>query len=155
MNNTIKILQSYKGKTVEEAIAILQKEEQEINDKQSLLQQNKIEWYKNCIGKYFVIQHNDISFTLVHIQKRKTPNTNHYYGPNSPEYYITWGMCYNVLFGTQPMIKGNAGLNPLWLCNPYEEGKMSSTCKEITKDEFEKITSPFNSIINEAKQILK
>lgn len=42
MNDTIKLLQSYKGKTVEEAIAIMQKEEQEINDKQSLLQQQKM-----------------------------------------------------------------------------------------------------------------
>lgn len=157
MNNNIKFLQSFKGKTVEEAIAILQKEEQEFNNKQSLLQKQKMEWYKNCIGKYFVIQHNDTAFTLVHIKEREKLNSIDQNNPqfilNNPQSLIAWE-CYRVVLSDHSIIEANAGFNWLWLCNPYERDTMSSTCKEITKEEFERITSPFNSLINEIKQVL-
>lgn len=71
MNDNIKFLQSFKGKTVEEVIAILQKKEQDINNKQSLAQQKKMEWYKSCIDKYYKIQHNNTTYTLVYIKERQ------------------------------------------------------------------------------------
>lgn len=155
MNDNIKFLQSFKGKTVEEVITILQKKEQEFNDKQSLLQKQKMEWYRSCIGKYYKIQHNNISFTLVYIKKReKHKNIDQYQYQNNPIYFLTWE-CYNIVLSDQSTMRSNAGFNFLWLCNPYENGTMTSTCKEISKEEFEEITTPFNSLINKVQQILK
>lgn len=152
-NDIIKFLQTVKEMTVEEALAIIQKNKQEFEAKQALVQQKKMEWYKNCIGNYYKIQSGTVFTTLVHIKERKKPKNTDTYQYYNPYCYLDWE-CYSVIFGDQPTIKGNAGFNPLWLCNPYEEGKMTATCKEITKEEFERITSPFNSLINEAKQIL-
>ena len=156
MNDRINFLKPFNGKTVAEVIAILEKEEQEINNKQSLLQQKKTEWYKNCIGRYFVIDHNGTAFTLVHIMDKKQRETT-YQNANNPLEFFTWE-CYSVVLPdsfTKPRIESNAGFNYLWLCNPYERSPQTSTCKEITKEKFERITSPFNSLINETKQILK
>ena len=146
----IEFLQTVKGMTVEEALAILQKNKQEFEAKQALAQQKKMEWYKSCIGKYYVIQHNDTAFTLVHIKEREKLDS---IDQNNPQFILTWE-CYNVVLSGNSRIESNAGFNWLWLCNPYEKGTMSSTCKEITKEEFEEITSPFDSLIDKAKQIL-
>lgn len=156
MKDTIKLLQSFKGKTVEEAIAILQKEEQEVNDKQSLAQQKKMEWYKGCIGKYYKILHNNIAFSLVHIKEGKKPkNIDQYIYQNNPIHFLSWE-CYHITLSYQPKIESNSGFNVLWLGNPFEEYRTVSTiCKEISKEEFEGITSPFNSLINKVKQIWK
>lgn len=155
MENTIKILQSYKGKTVEEAIAILQKEKRDINDKQSLLQEQKMNWFKSCIGKYYKIQHNDTTFTLVYIKEGKKPkNIDQYLYQNNPYQFLAW-KCYNIILSDQPRIVSNAGFDVHWLDNPFEKYKPQFTCKEVSKEEFEEITSPFDSLINKVKQILK
>ena len=155
MNDMIKLLQPYKGKTVEETIAILQKKEQEFNDKQSLLQEQKMNWYRSCIGKYYKIQHNNISFTLVYIKKReKNKNLDQYQYQSNPIYFLTWE-CYNIVLSDQSTMRSNAAFNFLWLCNPYENSRVTDTCTEISKEEFEEITIPFNSFVNKVQQILK
>ena len=154
MEDTIKLLQPYKGKTVEEVIAILQKKEQKINNKQSLAQQKKMEWYKGCIGKYYKIQYSSTTFMLVHIKKGKKPKTlDNYQHENNPYSFLAWE-CYFIQLSDRPKIESNSGFCVTWLCNPYESSRPSNTCIEISKEEFERITSPFNSLINEAKQIL-
>lgn len=153
-NDELRFLKSFKGKTVNEVIEILEKKEQEINNKQSLLQEQKMNWYRSCIGKYYKIQNNNTSFTLVYIKDRKkNKNIDQYQYQNNPLYFLTWE-CYDIVISDQSTIKSNAGFNFLWLCNPYENGKMTSTCKEISKEEFEEITTPFNSLVNKAQQIL-
>lgn len=153
-NDIIKFLQTVKTKTVEEALAIIQKNKQEFEAKQALVQQKKMEWYKSCIGKYYKIQHSDINFTLVYIKEGKKPkNIDTYQYENNPYQFLAW-KCYTIILSDQPRIVSNAGFDVKWLDNPFEEYKPQFTCKEITKEEFERITSPFNSLINEAKQIL-
>jgi hypothetical protein len=155
MKDTIKFLQPYKGKTVEEVIAILQKKEQKINNEQSLAQQKKMEWYKGCIGKYYKIQHNNTTYTLVYIKEgQKHKSIDQYIYQNIPYQFLSW-RCYTIILSDQPRIVSNAGFDVLWLGNPFEENKPQFTCKEITKEEFEEITFPFDSLIDKAKQILK
>ena len=159
MNDKINFLQSFKGKTVDEVIKIREETEKQSNKNQAVLQQKKIEWYKNCIGKYFVIKHNDTAFSLVHIKEKEIPKEKvHYtidprYNNNNPLYFLAWE-CYHIVLNTK--IEANAGFNVLWLGNPFEGRTMSfATCKEITKEKFEEITSPFNSLIDKSKQLLK
>lgn len=158
MNDKLIFLQSFKGKTVNEVIEILEKTEEQSNKEKALLQQKKIEWYKSCIGKYFVIQHNDVAFSLVHIEEKEIPKEKmHYatdprYDKNNPLYFLAW-RCYHIVLPSK--IESNAGFNVLWLGNPFENFTTSSTtCKEITKEKFEEITSSFNLLIDKAKQIL-
>lgn len=157
MNDKINFLQSFKGKTVNEVIEILKKTEEQIKEEQTLFQQKKVEWYKSCIGKYFVIQHNDVAFSLVHIKEKEIPKEKiHYaidprYNKNNPLYFLAWE-CYHIVLPSR--IESNAGFNILWLGNPFENNTPSSTCKEITKERFEEITSSFNLLIDKAKQIL-
>lgn len=158
MEDKINFLLSFKGKTVDEVIALLKEDKQKLDEKQTLRRQKLIEYYRNCIGKYFVIQHNNIAFTLVHIMETPKGQIRIPTNPceeGNPLYFLTWE-CYNIILSDQPRVESNAAFNILWLNNPYEDYiAKSTTCKEINKEEFEKITSSFNSFINITKQILK
>lgn len=149
--NYINFLRSFKGKTVDEVIEILEKTKEQSNKEEAILQQKKMEWYESCINKHFVIQHNDVAFSLVHIKEKEISEKNPRYDKNNPLYFLAWE-CYHIVLPSK--IESNAGFNILWLGNPFENNTSSLTCKEITKEKFEEITSSFNSLINNAEKIL-
>lgn len=157
MNDKVIFLQSFKGKTVDEVIEILLKTEEQVKEEQTLFEKKKVEWYKSCIGKYFVIQHNEVAFTLVHIKEKEISKGKNYINYRYDNLFeFTWD-CYRIVLSDKPKFESNAGFNVLWLNNPFERSIINSdnTVKEISKEKFDEITSSFDLLINKTKQILK
>lgn len=157
MNDKVIFLQSFKGKTVDEVIEILLKTEEQVKEEQTLFEKKKVEWYKSCIGKYFVIQHNEVAFTLVHIKEKEISKGKNYINYRYDNLFEFAWDCYHIVLSDKPKFESNAGFNVLWLNNPFERSIINSdnTVKEISKEKFDEITSSFDLLINKTKQILK
>lgn len=125
--------------TVEQVIAQLKQEDEEVAkrafDKEVLKQQ----WYENCVDKYFLIKNNDHSFFVVHILNKD-------FWKQDCNGTINNGMVdmYSILFPIErgpknySSITHNSGFNKLWLNNPYEYcyDKLDVSVEEIQKPNF-------------------
>jgi len=99
---------------------------------------NKLEWYKNLIGRYFILNFNDVSYCVVYIDKLFSGEI------------TTKFLTYDIHRSSEQfsITKENRPINKLWFNCPYEDeyfGKSSTKVKEITKEEFDNYTKLFES----------
>ena len=99
---------------------------------------NKLEWYKNLIGRYFILNFNGVSYSVVYVNKLFTGE----YTSKFPTYHVyrSNDKC--------SIDKEDGIVNKLSFNCPYEDEHYGGTAvkvKEITKEEFDSYTKLFES----------
>ncbi len=142
-NAIISFLQNMKRSGVNDIDSVINKlrdeDNQRINAEEERLNKCK-EWYKNLVGKYVKIVHNQ-RFTMVLYVNHEPKNE---YDNLYDTYSIDWENK-NVSFE-------NRKVNRYWFANPYEKeyyGKSENVknYSEITKEEYDNIIDVYNQTI--------
>ena len=99
---------------------------------------NRVQWYKDLIGRYFIINFNGCAYSVVNVDKMFSSDL------------TTQFPVYNIYRSKDKFSidKENRIINKLWFNCPYEDeyyGKGTTKVKEITKEEFENFTKLYES----------
>lgn len=142
----IEVLKKHSGKTVDEVIALYneQKRLEDLRKQEKLDNLRKYDEY--LYRKYFVINFNGVSFTVVYLNKPLEKYR------EETEYEV-----YNIFRGHDFRVqKENRKIKHAWFLNPYREygygGKPVESVKEITEEEYKEIVSKCEEIINTIKE---
>lgn len=134
--NSIKVkdLESYLSAnpniTVAEYLKIFNKRQKAEQEKHDEKLNNRDQWYKGLVGRYFIIDFNTCSYCVVNVDKMFT-------GDLTKQFPV-----YNIYRSKDKFSidKESTLVNKLWFDCPYEDeyyGKGSIKVKEITKEEFD------------------
>lgn len=134
--NSIKVkdLESYLSAnpniTVAEYLKIFNKRQKAEQEKHDEKLNNRAQWYKGLVGRYFIIDFNTCSYRVVNVDKMFT-------GDLTKQFPV-----YNIYRSKDKFSidKESTLVNKLWFDCPYEDeyyGKGSIKVKEITKEEFD------------------
>lgn len=134
--NSIKVkdLESYLSAnpniTVAEYLDIFNKRQKADQEKRDEKLNNRAQWYKGLVGRYFIIDFNTCSYCVVHVDKM-------FAGDLTKQFPV-----YNIYRSKDKysIDKESTLVNKLWFDCPYEDeyyGKGSIKVKEITKEEFD------------------
>ena len=144
MNNIVNILSNYKGKTVDEVIELMNRQDEERSNAETIRRHNYEEFLKSRVDKYFIIDFNGASFIVFYVDHININQSST--KMNVIDIYI--GNKYNITFESRP-------INHSWFLNPYETftygGPAVKGCKEITKEEYDNIEKECLDIINKIK----
>lgn len=142
----IEILKKHSGKTVDEVVALYteQKKLEDLREQERL--DNLKKYDESLYRKYFIINFNNVSFTIVYLSKPFEKCK------EETEYEV-----YNIFRGHDFRIqKENRKIRHNWFLNPYRKygygGKPVVGIKEITKEEYKKIVLKCEEIINTIKE---
>lgn len=142
--NSIKVkdLESYLSAnpniTVAEYLKIFNKRQKAEQEKHDEKLNNRAQWYKGLVGRYFIIDFNTCSYCVVNVDKMFT-------GDLTKQFPV-----YNIYRSKDKFSidKESTLVNKLWFDCPYEDeyyGKGSIKVKEITKEEFDNFVKLYES----------
>lgn len=142
--NSIKVkdLESYLSAnpniTVAEYLKIFNKRQKAEQEKHDEKLNNRAQWYKGLVGRYFIIDFNTCSYRVVNVDKMFT-------GDLTKQFPV-----YNIYRSKDKFSidKESTLVNKLWFDCPYEDeyyGKGSIKVKEITKEEFDNFGKLYES----------
>ena len=142
--NSIKIkdLESYLSAnpniTVAEYLDIINKRQKAEEEKREEQLNNRAQWYKGLVGRYFIIDFNTCSYCVVNVDKMFTADL-------TKQFPV-----YNIYRAQDKFSidKESRLVNKLWFDCPYEDeyyGKGSIKVKEITKEEFDNFGKLYES----------
>lgn len=142
--NSIKVkdLESYLSAnpniTVAEYLKIFNKRQKAEQEKHDEKLNNRAQWYKGLVGRYFIIDFNTCSYCVVNVDKMFT-------GDLTKQFPV-----YNIYRSKDKFSidKESTLVNKLWFDCPYEDeyyGKGSIKVKEITKEEFDNFGKLYES----------
>lgn len=142
--NSIKVkdLESYLSAnpniTVAEYLDIFNKRQKADQEKRDEKLNNRAQWYKGLVGRYFIIDFNTYSYCVVNVDKMFT-------GELTKQFPV-----YNIYRSKDKFSidKESTLVNKLWFDCPYEDeyyGKGSIKVKEITKEEFDNFVKLYES----------
>lgn len=100
---------------------------------------NRDKWYESCVGRYFVINHNDKHYLIVHITDKNWYKDIHQkmrgYDVTRTEKEFSIDYDYHIV-------------NPVWFHNPYAEYDMGGGTKviEINEELFQKVEEFYKNI---------
>lgn len=138
-NSNIEIyLKSHPDATIKEYLDYVKAKDNIERAKRAEQLNNKVQWYKDLIGRYFILNFNGCAYTVVHVDKMFSGD------------FATQFPVYNVYRSKDKVSidKENRIVNKFWFNCPYEDpyyGKGSTKVKEITKEEFDNFTKLYES----------
>lgn len=141
MNNIVSILNNYKGKTVDEVIELINRQDEERSNAETIRRHNYEEFLKSREGKHFIINFNGTSFIVLYVD-----HLNIYQSSTKMKVInIYRGEYYKIHIESRD-------INHSWFLNPYETftygGPAVKECKEITKEEYDNIMNECSNIMN-------
>lgn len=124
--------------TVAEYLDIINKRQKAEEEKREEQLNNRAQWYKGLVGRYFIIDFNTCSYCVVNVDKMFT-------GDLTKQFPV-----YNIYRSKDKFSidKESTLVNKLWFDCPYEDeyyGKGSIKVKEITKEEFDNFEKLYES----------
>lgn len=124
--------------TLAEYLGILNKRQKADQEKLDEQLNNIFQWYKDLVGRYFIIDFNTCSYCVVNVDKMFT-------GDLTKQFPV-----YNIYRSKDKFSidKESTLVNKLWFDCPYEDeyyGKGSIKVKEITKEEFNNFEKLYES----------
>lgn len=124
--------------TLAEYLCILNKRQKADQEKLDEQLNNIFQWYKDLVGRYFIIDFNTCSYCVVNVDKMFT-------GDLTKQFPV-----YNIYRSKDKFSidKESTLVNKLWFDCPYEDeyyGKGSIKVKEITKEEFNNFEKLYES----------
>ena len=124
--------------TVAEYLDIINKRQKAEEEKREEQLNNRAQWYKGLVGRYFIIDFNTCSYCVVNVDKMFT-------GDLTKQFPV-----YNIYRSQDKFSidKESTLVNKLWFDCPYEDeyySKGSIKVKEITKEEFDNFGKLYES----------